>query len=85
MSKVFWKGLDCEKLKSTCDNVGAVYCSDVDDKQIYEKSLDCKMLVSSDVTKIIASWDPPDFLRIAWKIVLTMAVIQYVLQAANDL
>jgi len=44
------KGPDCEKLKSTCDNLGAVYSSDVDVKQLYEKSLNCKMLVSSGVT-----------------------------------
>jgi len=41
---------DCEKLKSTCDNLGAVYSSDVDGKQLYEKNLDFKMLVSSGVT-----------------------------------
>jgi len=50
MSNVLWKGPECEKLKSACDNLGAVYSSDVDGKQLYEKSLDCKMLVSSDVT-----------------------------------
>ena len=38
---------DSEKLISTCDNLGAVYSSDVvvDSKQLYEKILDCKMLV----------------------------------------
>jgi len=50
MSKAFWKGPDCEKLKSTCDNLGGVHSSDVDGKQLYEKSLNCKMLVSSGVT-----------------------------------
>jgi len=30
MSKALWKGPDCEKLKSTCDNLGAVYSTDVD-------------------------------------------------------
>ena len=50
MSKALWKGPDCEKLKSTCDNLGAVYSSDVDGRQLYEKSLDCKMLVSRGVT-----------------------------------
>jgi len=35
--------------------------------------------------KIIASWKPPDILRIALQIMLTIAVIQYLLQAANDL
>jgi len=30
MSTVLWKGSDREKLKSTCDNLGAVYSSDVD-------------------------------------------------------
>ena len=48
--KALWKGRYCEKLKSTCDNLGAVYSSDVDGKQLYEKSLDFKMLVSSGVT-----------------------------------
>jgi len=28
MSKALWKGPVCEKLKSTCDNLGAVYCCD---------------------------------------------------------
>jgi len=50
MFKALWKGPDCEKLKSTCDNLGAVSSSDVDGKQLYEKSLEyCKMLVSSGV------------------------------------
>jgi len=84
MSKALWKGPDCEKLKSTCDNLGAVRSSDVDGKQLYEKSLDYKMLVSSDKLKIIASWSP-DNVRIALQIMLTMAVIQYFLQASNDL
>ena len=35
--------------------------------------------------KIIASWRPPDIFRIALQIMLTIAVIQYLLQAANDL
>jgi len=47
MSKALWKDRDCEKLKSTCDNLGAGYTSDVDGKQLYEKSL---ILVSSGVT-----------------------------------
>jgi len=42
MSKALWKGPDCEKLKSMCENLGAVYSSDVDGKQLYEKILDCK-------------------------------------------
>ena len=46
MSTALWKGPDCEKLTSKCDNLGAVYSSDVDDKQLYEKVLDSKMLVS---------------------------------------
>ena len=50
MSKALLKDPDCEKLKSTCDNLGAVCSSDVDGKQLHEKSLDCKMLVSSGVT-----------------------------------
>jgi len=33
-----------------CDNLGVVYSSDEDGKQLYEKSLDCKMLLSSGVT-----------------------------------
>ena len=41
---------DCEKLKSTFDNLGAVHSSDVDGKQLYQKILDCKMLVSSRAT-----------------------------------
>ena len=28
MSKALWKGSDCEKLKSTCDNLEAVYSLD---------------------------------------------------------
>jgi len=40
----------CEKLKSTFDNVGAVYSSYVDSKQSYENIPDCKMLVSSPAT-----------------------------------
>jgi len=35
------KGPDCEKLKSTCDNLGAVYSSDVDDKQREDSTLQC--------------------------------------------
>ena len=35
MSKALWKGSDSEKLKSASDNVGAVYRSDVDGKQLY--------------------------------------------------
>jgi len=50
MSKALWKGPDCEKIKSTCDTLGAVYSSDVDGKQLYEKSLDCTMLVSIRAT-----------------------------------
>ena len=45
-----WKGPDCEKLKSTFDNLGAVHSSDVDGKQLYETILDCKMLLSSRAT-----------------------------------
>jgi len=32
-------GPDCEKLKYMCENLGAVYSSDVDDKQLYEEIL----------------------------------------------
>ena len=39
MSKALWKGSDCEKLKSTCDNLGAVYSSDVDGKQLHVEPL----------------------------------------------
>jgi len=62
-----------------------VYSSDVDGKQLYEKILDFKMLVSTPVVqlKIIACYKSPDILRIALLIMLPMAV--YVLQAANDL
>jgi len=59
MLKALWKGLDCEKLKSMRDNLGTVYSSDVDSKQLYEKSRDCKMLVSSGVTqnyRVLMSW-----------------------------
>jgi len=44
------KDPDCEKLKSTFDNLGAVHSSDVDGKQLYQNILDCKMLVSSRAT-----------------------------------
>jgi len=50
MSKALWKDSDCEKLKYMCDNLGAVYSSDVDGKQFNQKILDCKMLVSSRAT-----------------------------------
>jgi len=43
MSKALWNGPDCEKLKPTCDNLGAVHSSDIDGKQWYEKILDGKM------------------------------------------
>jgi len=59
ISKALWKGPDCEKLKSMCGNLGAVYSSDVDGKESYEESLDCKMLVSSGVTwnyRVLKSW-----------------------------
>jgi len=39
MSKALWKGLDCKDLKSPCDNLGAVYSTDVDGEQLYEKVL----------------------------------------------
>jgi len=35
MPKALWKDSDCEKLKYTCDNLGVVYSSDVDGKQLY--------------------------------------------------
>jgi len=47
MSMALWKDRDCENLKSTCGNLGAVYSTDVDDKLLYETIVDCKMLVSS--------------------------------------
>jgi len=50
MFKALSKRPDYEKLKSTCDNLGAVYSSDVGGKQLNEKILDCKMLVSSCAT-----------------------------------
>ena len=40
----------CEKLTSTCDNLGAVYSSCVDSKQLYEDIPDWEMLVSSRAT-----------------------------------
>jgi len=33
-----------------CDNLGAVASSDVDGKQLYEKILDCELLLSSRAT-----------------------------------
>jgi len=36
-----------------CDNLGAVYRSDVDGKQLYENILDCKMLFSSEIQTFI--------------------------------
>jgi len=66
-------GLDCEKLKSTCDNLGALYSSDVDGKQLYENIPDCKMLFSS-ANKITASLSPHYILRIVLQKMLTMAV-----------
>jgi len=50
ISKALRKGPDCEKLKSTCDNLGVVYSSDEDGKQLCEKSLACQMLDSRGVT-----------------------------------
>jgi len=47
MFKALLKGPNCEKLKCTCDNLAAVYSSDVDGKQLNNKILDFKMLVSS--------------------------------------
>ena len=48
MSIVLYQGSDREKLKPTCDNLGAAYSSDVDGSQLYEKIQDdCKMLFSS--------------------------------------
>jgi len=44
-------GPDCETLKSMCDNLSAVYSSDVDGKQLYENILACKMRISSRATK----------------------------------
>ena len=59
MSKALWKGPDCEKLKATCDSLSALCSSDVDGQQLYEKILDCKMLVSSRATcnyRVLKSW-----------------------------
>jgi len=50
MSKALWKGPDFETLKSTSNNLGAVYSSDIDGKQLYEKTVYCKILVSSRAT-----------------------------------
>jgi len=35
----------CEKLKSMCENLGAVYSSHVNGKRLYERILDCKVLI----------------------------------------
>jgi len=43
-------GTDCEKLKFMRDNLGAVYSSYVDGKQLFENILDCTMLVLSRAT-----------------------------------
>jgi len=50
MSKACY-GPDCEKLKSMCDNLGAVYSLDVDGKQLYVNILDYKILVSNRATE----------------------------------
>jgi len=53
-------GPDCEKLKSTCEDLGTVYSSVVYNKHFNEEILDCKMLVSSRVTRkavSVASWE----------------------------
>ena len=38
---------DCEQSESMCENLGAVYSSDIDGKQLYDDIIDCKMLISS--------------------------------------
>jgi len=50
MSKAFVTVSDSKKLNSMWDNLGVVYSSDADGKQLYEKLLDCKMLVSIRAT-----------------------------------
>jgi len=70
-----------------CENLGAVYSSDVNGKQLYEEILDCKMLVSRRaslkltrpedlLTFIVEYGDESLFpnLRIAVQIMLTLAV-----------
>jgi len=39
----------CQKRRCRRENLRSVYSSDVDDKQLYEEILDCKMPVSSRV------------------------------------
>ena len=79
---------DCEKLKYMCENLGAVYSSDVDDKQLYEEILYGKTQYQVVQLKNIASWRLPDIqiiveygdeslfpnLGIALQVMLTMAV-----------
>jgi len=43
-------GPNCEKLKSTCENLGTVYSPDLDGKHLNEEILDCKIVVSSRAT-----------------------------------
>ena len=45
-------GSYCEKLKSMCENLEAVYSSDVDGTQLHEEIQDCKMIVSRQVERI---------------------------------
>jgi len=61
-------------ITTVSDKLGAVYSSDVDGKQLYEKNLDCKMLQVVQYGSI-AFWRPPDIFRIALQTMLTMAVI----------
>jgi len=72
-------GPDCEKLKSTCDNLGAEYSSYVDGKQLYENIPDCKMLVASRATsnyRVLTFFELLCKKRWRW---------QYLSQAASDL
>jgi len=45
-----WQSCLWKTKMSTCEKLGSVYSSDKNGKQLYEKILDCKMLVSSHAT-----------------------------------
>ena len=80
-------GADSNDLKKKCENLGELSSSDVDEQQLYEEILDCRMLLSSganmkisrpeELLKFIVQYGDenvfPD-LRIAIQIMLTIAV-----------
>ena len=45
---------DYGNLESLCDNLASVYSDNLDGKQLYEKIIDCKMLISSRTCYLIA-------------------------------